>query len=467
MKTKKTRFFWLITVSVMVFIALSSIQGYLIYNTYILKRNAFIKQTKDRISKIDYNQELESIVDFWGEELKNQIADYKNQRITKKELLHQIKLKADTLNNHYYEIYKRELYDKKLGYVLNYKKAIKSIVIFGEGNDTIFPLNEERAFRLFGAEFPNEKAISVNNSRTFSQFDFLDQTGGEITTQQYNLEVKAQDLIQIIDEKSIVFKQMAGLMVGSAIIFMAMVGLFYYSLRTLIKQKKINAIKTDFINNITHELKTPLATLGIATKSLKVKEIQDNPEAITNSLAIIDRQNDRIQKLIDQVMSNSLNAENIPLQRIPVLVHPYLEEVLNDFKLGIQHRKISVKTNFFRNKVVLQLDKFHFTTALFNLLDNAVKYSEDLVDINVITTVKSNYYTISIQDRGIGIPKTAQKNLFDKFYRVQRGNVYSQKGLGLGLYYTQQVIKAHDGEISVESEPGKGSIFFIKIPLSR
>lgn len=463
----KTKFFWLITISVIVFIALSSIQGYLIYNTYTLKRNAFIKQTKDRISKIDYNQELESIVDFWGEELKNQIGDYKNQRITKKELLQHIKLKADTLNDQYYEIYKGELYDKKLGYVLNYKKAIKSIVIFGEENDTIFPLNEERAFRLFGAEFPNEKAISVNSSRTFSQFSFLDQTGVEDTTQQYNLEVKAQDLIQIVDEKSIVFKRMAGLMVGSVIIFMAMVGLFYYSLRTLIKQKKINTIKTDFINNITHELKTPLATLGIATKSLKVKEIMDNPEAITNSLAIIDRQNDRIQKLIDQVMSNSLSAENIPFQRTRVLVRPYLEEVLNDFKLGIQHRNISIKTNFFPNKVVLQLDKFHFTTALFNLLDNAVKYSEDLVEINLKTSVKDNYYTISIQDHGIGIPRTAQKNLFNKFYRVQQGNVYSQKGLGLGLYYTHQVIKAHDGEILVESELGKGSTFSIKIPMGR
>lgn len=463
----KTKFFWLITVSIVVFLALSSIQGYLIYNTYTLKRNAFIDKTRDRILKIDYNQELELIVDSWGEELKNQIADYKNYRITKKELLYRIKLKAVTLNDQYYKVYARELHNRKLGYALNYKKNIKSIVIFGKENDTLFPLKKDGSFRLFGADFPNNKANSVSVSRTFTQFDFIDQTGGDIITQQYNLEVKAQDLMQIIDEKSIVFKQMAGLLIGSIIIFLAMVGLFYYSLKTLIKQKKINTIKTDFINNITHELKTPLATLGIATKGLKVKEIQDDPEAITHSLKIIDRQNDRIQKLIDQVMSNSLHAENIPLQRTQILARPYLEEVLEDFKMGLQHRKVSIETDFFPKKILLRMDKFYFTTALFNLLDNAVKYSEDPIEIRVKTAVDRNQFTIAIQDRGMGISKTAQKSLFDKFYRVSQGDVYQQKGLGLGLYYTEQIVKAHEGEVSVESEPGKGSIFLIKIPLDR
>ncbi|TVZ25826.1 phospho-acceptor domain-containing protein [Gillisia sp. Hel_I_86] len=463
----KTKFFWLITVSIVVFIALSSIQGYLIYNTYTLKRNAFIEQTRDRISKIDYNQELDSILDSWGEELKNQIADYKNGRITKKELLYRIKLKADTLNDQYYPIYKSELQNRKLGYAVNYKKNIKSIVIFGKENDTIFPLKQAGTFRIFGADFPNDKANSVSVSRTFSQYEFINQTAEEIITQQYNLEIKAQDLMQIIDEKSIVFKQMTGLLVGSTIIFLAMVGLFYYSLKTLIKQKKINTIKTDFINNITHELKTPLATLGIATKGLKVKEIQNDPKAITHSLAIIDRQNDRIQKLIDQVMSNSLHAESIPLQRTQVLARPYLEEVLEDFKMGLQHRKLTLKTDFFQKEVLLRLDKFYFTTALFNLLDNAIKYSEEPIEIMVKTTVDKNQFTIAIQDQGIGISKMAQKHLFDKFYRVPQGDVYVQKGLGLGLYYTQQIVKAHHGEISVESEPGKGSAFLIKIPLDR
>lgn len=463
----KTKFFWLVTVSIIVLIALSSIQGYLIYNTYTLKRNAFIGQTRDQILKIDYKQELELIFDNWSEELKNQIADYKNNRITKNELLHQIKLKANTLNEQYYQTYKRELLSRKLDYTINYKKKIKSIVIFGKENDTLFPLKEEGSFRLFGADFPDQEANSVSVSRTFSQNEFIDQTGDEIIAQQYNLEIKAQNLMQIADEKSIVFKQMAGLMTGSIIIFLAMVSLFYYSFKILIKQKKINAIKTDFINNITHELKTPLATLGIATKSLKVKEIKDNPGAIANSLAIIDRQNDRIQKLIDQVMSNSLSSENIVLQRTKVMPHFYLKELLQDFKIGLHNLEIFIESDFYPKPIVLQLDKFYFTTALLNLLDNAVKYSECPVKIKIKTAVYQNHFTIMIQDHGIGIPKNAQKYLFDKFYRVSQGDVYSQKGLGLGLYYTQQVIKAHGGKISIKSELGKGSVFLIKIPLER
>jgi len=463
----RTKFFWLITISVMVFLALSSIQGYLIFNTYTLKRNAFIEQTRDRISKIDYNKELDSISDTWGEELKNQIGDYKNHRISKEELLDRIKLKADTLNEQYYKIYKRELQNREMGYALNYKKNILSIVIFGKENDTIFPLKKGESFRLFGADFSNSKANSLNMSRSFSQYDFIDQTGDDITTQQYNLEVKAQDLMQIIDEKGILLKQMASLLIGSLIIFLAMVGLFYYSLMTLMKQKKINTIKTDFINNITHELKTPLATLGIATKSLKVIEIRNNPEAIDHSLAIIDRQNDRIQKLIDQVMSNSLDAENIPLQRTQILMRPYLEEVVEDFNIGLQNREISIRTDFFPKKVLLRLDKFYFTTALLNLLDNAVKYSYDMVDISVTTALEENWFSIAIQDRGIGISKIVQKNLFDKFYRVPQGDLYQQKGLGLGLYYTEQIVKLHGGEILIKSELGKGSTFLIKIPIYR
>jgi len=463
----KTNFIWLVSISVVVFIALSSIQSFLIYNTYTLKQNAFIKETKDRILKIDYNQELDSIVNLWGVELKNQIADYKNERIGKKELLYHIQLEAEALNDRYYKIYKRELKNRNLGYDLVYKKNIKSIVIFGDENDTIFPLKKGEVLKLFGAEFPNNKANSVNTTRTFSQLEYIDQTGKEITTQHYNLEVKGQDLMQITDEKSIIIKQMTGLLAGSILIFLAMVGLFYYSLRTLIQQKKINNIKTDFINNITHELKTPLATLGIATKSLKIKEIRENPTSIANSLEIIDRQNDRIQKLIDQVMSNSLSAENISLQRKQVLANSFLAEVLEDFKMGLQHLEVVIETEFFQKKVLLRLDEFHFTTALFNLLDNAVKYSESPAKIKLKTRLERNYYTISVQDQGMGISKKVQKNLFDKFYRVPHGDVFGQNGLGLGLFYAEQIIKAHHGEISVESELGKGSIFLIKIPLNR
>lgn len=463
----KLKITWLILISVIAFLALSGIQGYLIYNTYTLKRNAFIENTRTKILNIDYNQELDSIIDTWEETLKNQIADYKNNRTTKKDLLHWLQQKADSLNEDYYRIYQEQLTDKKLGYSVNYKKNITSVVIFGKKNDTIFPIEEKETFKLFGNDFPNSKANSVSVSRTFSQYDYIDQTQDNITTQHYNLEIKFKDLMHIEDKNSIVFKQMLGLLAGSLFLFLVMLGLFYYSLKSLITQKKLSTVKTDFINNITHELKTPLATLGVATKSLRNQQILNKPEALQHSLAIVERQNERIQKLIDQVMTNSLTAEHINLELQKVELTSFLSHLSEDFKVSVADKPVSLETIFQQEPVHLSIDPFYFSTAILNILDNAVKYSEGKTFISLTTFIEKEFFILKIKDQGIGIPKSAQAYLFEKFYRVSQGNLQTKQGLGLGLYYTQQIILVHHGILEVESEKGKGSTFIIKIPLER
>ncbi|MDR6300992.1 sensor histidine kinase [Mesonia maritima] len=461
MKLKVT---WLIVISVIAFIALSVIQGYLIYNTYTLKRNAFIQNTRSEILNIDYNKHLDSIVDTWEETLKNQIADYKNKRTTKQIVLNKLRQKADSLNSNYYNLYKEELAHKDLGYAVSYKKNIESIVIFDKENDTIFPLAEQTNFKLFGNDFQNSKANSVSVSRTFSQYDYIDQTENKINTQHYNLEIKFKDLMYIKDKNSIVFKQMLGLLIGSLFLFVVMLGLFYYSLKSLMAQKKISAVKTDFINNITHELKTPLATLGIATKSLKNQQILSKPETLQNSLAIIDRQNERIQKLIDQVMTNSLKAQHLKLALKNVEIIPFLNHIVEDFKLSVEAKPLQIAIAFNHQEKELKIDPFYFSTAIFNLLDNAVKYSKEKAKIKITTDYNNNCFFLVIKDEGIGIPKKEQQHLFEKFYRVSSSNLQANQGLGLGLYYTQQIILAHQGTIKVKSEKSKGSTFTIKIP---
>ena len=259
---------------------------------------------------------------------------------------------------------------------------------------------------------------------------------------------------------------MLGLLVGSVFLFLVMLGLFYYSLKSLITQKKISTVKTDFINNITHELKTPLATLGIATKSLKNEHILKHPEAFTNSLHIIDRQNERIQKLIDQVMHSSLEAGHLQLDRQPVNASAYLNRVVEDFKLSQTKERVSLTTSFQKETPPLFIDEFYFTTALFNLLDNAIKYNEGDIHIQLSTKRIENYFCIEISDNGLGIPKAAQKQIFEKFYRVSQGNPHTHQGLGLGLYYTQQIVTAHQGTLKVKSDIKKGSRFIIKIPFA-
>jgi signal transduction histidine kinase len=236
--------------------------------------------------------------------------------------------------------------------------------------------------------------------------------------------------------------------------------LFVVAIQSLIKQKKISDIKTDFINNITHELKTPLTTLSVATKILERKEVKEDEVVFNSIVETINRQNSRLQNIIDQVMSNALGQEKIELQKETVTPDILLKTIIDDFKLS--NPDVGIISNLNASKTSLNLDKFHLTTAINNVLENAVKYG--CKNIILKTVVQNKQLNISIEDDGIGIQKTKQLLLFEKFYRVGEGNIHNVKGLGLGLYYVNQIIKAHQGSIKVQSDLGKGSLFTISIP---
>jgi two-component system sensor histidine kinase VicK len=232
------------------------------------------------------------------------------------------------------------------------------------------------------------------------------------------------------------------------------------ALKALIKQKKVSDIKTDFINNITHELKTPLSTLAISTKILERKDIRDNEKHFENLIGTISRQNNRLQQLIDQVLNHSLGENEIELQKEKIISENFLNSIVGDFQMA--NPNIIITTDFKTEKTTILLDKFHLTTAILNVLENAVKYG--CHHITIQTSIVNNEFNISIQDDGIGISKSQHSLLFDKFYRVEQGNLHNTKGLGLGLYYVNQIIKAHQGSITVISDLGKGAVFNIAIP---
>jgi K+-sensing histidine kinase KdpD len=231
-------------------------------------------------------------------------------------------------------------------------------------------------------------------------------------------------------------------------------------LKSLIQQKKISDIKTDFINNITHELKTPLATLAVSTKLLSRPQIAANPAHFNGLLETINRQNSRLQNLIDQVMTNALGHNDIDLQKEKTAMPDFLNMIISDFQIAFP--KVEISTNFGNTKATLHLDRFHLTTAITNVLENAVKYG--CQNITVSSVLKNNKFCIAIQDDGIGISKKNQALLFDKFYRVEQGNIHTTKGLGLGLYYVEQILKAHKGSIQIVSDLGKGATFNLTIP---
>ena len=227
----------------------------------------------------------------------------------------------------------------------------------------------------------------------------------------------------------------------------------------MIKQKRLSDIKTDFINNITHELKTPLATLSVATKAVEKPEVQHNQAALGNVIQTISRQNLRLQKLIDQVLDQSVGDHELRLNRVPVNASQFIHIIVQDFRLSNPDHNIT--TEIPSENVEVAVDKFHFTTALLNLLENAVKYGSQTIAINA--HAEKEHLKIQIRDDGMGIDKKHLPFIFEKFYRAEHADIHNSKGLGLGLYYVDQIVKAHHGTISVQSNKGVGTTIEINL----
>jgi len=317
-----------------------------------------------------------------------------------------------------------------------------------------------------GELFEPVKDYKINNSQVETDFSrsYLDK--GITKKISFNIRLVTHDYIDINDWTRIVLRQMSGILALSILIFAVVLGLLYYAIKSLITQKKIADVKTDFVNNITHELKTPLATLSLATKMLKNDTVKTQPEIVENTISTIDRQNKRLQKLIDQVVTNSIGYKDIELEIESIKSVHYLNAVLDDFELAMKEKSVVLKRDISIKNARVHLDKFYFTTALLNILENAVKYNTHDTIIITISAIANTRFTITIQDNGIGMSQKDIKTIFEKFYRAGNTEIHDVKGLGLGLYYTSQIIKAHNGTIDVESQINKGTTFTISIPLA-
>lgn len=455
----------LIITAVLTLFALTGIQSYLIYNTYELKKKAFLNETSNAMGRLDDEAELViETAELWGEEFARLLWEYRFENLGREQFLEELRTGKDSVTKAYNKLYQDEVKKSNLGYNIQFKKNIYSIVILDSiANDTVFAFNEKNPIFMLGENFDDAEGYRISQARWQTDYTQNDDKGVARTLE---FLVMTRDRMNISEWKRIVLGRMSGLLAGSVLLLLFVVGLFYYSIKNLIKQKKVADVKTDFINNITHELKTPLATLNLASKSLMQKEILESPKAFENTLGILDRQNSRLQKLIDQVMTNSLGSEELVLNKEQIVDNDYFKNRIDDFELSVQSQDLAIQRNIEPIEVMLRIDTFLFTTALFNILENAVKYGKESIEININTKLMNNHYEIEISDNGIGIQAEKQKEIFEKFYRVASGNIHNVKGLGLGLYYTKQVIDSHGGSIEVKSELNKGTTFIITIPVN-
>ena len=447
----KQRINLLITLSVVALLVLSTVQCYLVKTAYDYKVAQFHTQIKNEIAAItnnysDIDAALVSKKEALYKNLSEQYIKGKNSKIDIKKGILESK-SNDALTQKIQRKFERDLPNFKIDFAIVLNKFI--LYKNAKKRDTIFSEKPFIQNKLYGNLASLNHAFLVRN--------YVGTTNGTFENQEYKLLTEDSMYVSVIDWELIILKRMAFILALSLLSILTLISLFVIALKALIKQKKVSDVKTDFINNITHELKTPLATLGISTKILEQKNIRDNDENFNSIVNTISRQNNRLQNLIDQVMANSLAENEIELQKEKIETENFLQIIVDDFKIAFP--KINLKTDFQTQKTILVLDKFHLTTAFLNVLENAVKYGSNTITVK--TKIVENQFSICFEDDGIGIAKNKQSLLFDKFYRVEQGNLHNTKGLGLGLYYVDQIVKAHQGSVNVISDLGKGTQFTI------
>ncbi len=433
-------------------LALLTIQGYFIFNTYKLKEREIKFEVKTTLEQLDGREQLEKR-DLKDDREQEILIAFENKKTTKKQFIQELQL----LESNYAKAAMKFIEDKfkSTNYEVGFSKNITSIItIQGNKKDTLINKNIE----LYRSKLPLiEKLILTKSSwHTSSENSSISDSNNKIV-KKYEYEVQKTYNYSINNLAKLVFSEMIGLLIVSFLLMVFVVSLFYYSIKNLFQQKKIADTQRDFINNITHEFKTPMATLSIATKTLNNHFL--DKETTKNTIEIIERQNIRLQKIFNQVNFNSImtNIENTKIEQN--INQEFIENCINDFK--IVNPAIEIKSEI-DSGIDLKISKFHFNTIVTNLLENAVKYGG--TKLQIIVKQENNYFELKIKDNGIGIAKNEQKSIFDKFYRISNGDIHNIKGLGLGLFYTKEIIEIYNGKIDVESSKN-GSEFIISIPI--
>ena len=241
---------------------------------------------------------------------------------------------------------------------------------------------------------------------------------------------------------------------------------FSSSLYQLLKQKKISEIKTDFINNMTHEFKTPIATINLALDSIKNPKIINDNDKILRYVKMIRDENKRMHSQVENVLRISrLEKNQIDINKEAIDMHDIIDDAITRISLLIADSKSSLDIRLEAKTAEITGNQFHLTNVVVNILENAIKYSNGLPKIDIFTETTSKFFIFKIKDTGIGMSKAVQKQVFNKFYREQKGNIHNVKGHGLGLAYVKEIIDKHHGDVLVESEKGIGSVFTVKLPL--
>ena len=341
------------------------------------------------------------------------------------------RVQKDTLE----QIIRKALSDKEIGIPFEY-------AVFSPSNDS----------NQFPVKSTNFKPLNLD-------------TEHKVTLFPNDLIAKPNQLLLFFPgQKGQILSSLSWLMISSIIFTLIIVLSSGASIVVMIRQKKISDIKTDFINNMTHEFKTPIATISIAADSIVNSKVIQEPEKIRNYTRIIKEENNRMNTRVEQVLQMALlDSRDFKLRPVLTDLHGMILRAVDHYRLQIEKRDGTITTRLEASNAMVEVDEDHMRNVLMNLLDNANKYSGSRPDINVFTFNRGEKFLFGVEDHGEGMSVETQRRVFDKFFRVTSGNIHNIKGFGLGLSYVKAIVLAHHGEISVQSEVGKGSRFEISL----
>jgi len=303
-----------------------------------------------------------------------------------------------------------------------------------------------------------EKTGKYHDELLFQGFPYPLFSGATIATRDFLL-------IYFPQQSMYNLRSLWGMMLVSFLLVITIIAAFSYSVFTIIRQRKLSALKNDFINNMTHEFKTPISTISLACQALSDKDIPRSNEMYNDYIQIIGDENHRLGEMAEKILQTAiLEKGNLHLRPETINMHHLIDDAIHKIAIQIEIRDGVITQSLKADRPEINADKVHLSNVIYNLLDNANKYSLRKPQIMISTADADGGIYISIHDKGIGISKANQKRIFEKLYRVPTGDVHNVKGFGLGLSYVKFIVEKHGGNIQVESEPGKGSIFTIFLP---
>ena len=329
---------------------------------------------------------------------------------------------------------------------------------FAVASDNVFGHYEMKSPKFY------EMAMdSVHNKRVYYP---LIPAGGSVLE---SLAPEEALVIVVPNYNSYIFQSLGWMIAGAILFTVIIITAFFLTIRTLLRQKKLGDMKNDFINNMTHELKTPLATISLAVDALKNEKVLSNPEKHNYFTGMIKDENKRMNKHVESILQAAqMDRQEVQLNKRDIHVHEIIKNVLNNLQLQIEekHGKVEVQLNAASD--LMEADEVHLTNLINNLVDNALKYSkDDSFQLKISTKNIGKSIRIQVEDHGIGMNKETLARVFEKFYRAHTGNVHNVKGFGLGLSYVKTMVEAHEGKVKADSVVGKGSTFTIDFPLKK